>query len=69
VLSYPPGEWSPAAAAAVAGAGYRAGFTVAPEAVRRLHDPYALPRIEVLAGESGRSLARRLLELGPWRRQ
>jgi peptidoglycan/xylan/chitin deacetylase (PgdA/CDA1 family)/glycosyltransferase involved in cell wall biosynthesis len=69
VLSYPHGEWSPAVAAAVARAGYRAAFTVAPGAVRRLHDPFTLPRIEVLAGESGRALARRLARLGQWGRR
>jgi glycosyltransferase involved in cell wall biosynthesis/peptidoglycan/xylan/chitin deacetylase (PgdA/CDA1 family) len=60
VFSYPHGEWSPSIAAAVARAGYRAAFTVAGGGVRRLPDRYALPRIEVLAGESGRSLARKL---------
>lgn len=60
VFSYPHGESSPAIAAAVARAGYRAAFTVAGSAVRRLPDRYALPRIEVLAGETGKSLARTL---------
>ena len=60
VFSYPHGEWSPAIAAAVAQAGYRAAFTVAGGGVRRLADRYALPRIEVLAGESGKTLARKL---------
>jgi peptidoglycan/xylan/chitin deacetylase (PgdA/CDA1 family)/glycosyltransferase involved in cell wall biosynthesis len=69
VLSYPHGAWSPAVAAAVARAGYRAAFTVTPAGVRRLQDPHALPRIEVLAGESGRSLSRRLAQLGRWRRR
>ena len=68
VLSYPHGEWSPALAAAVGRAGYRAAFTVTAGAVRRLHDPYALPRIEVLAGDTGPSLAGRLAKLGLRRR-
>jgi peptidoglycan/xylan/chitin deacetylase (PgdA/CDA1 family)/glycosyltransferase involved in cell wall biosynthesis len=60
VFSYPHGEWSPAIAAAVARAGYRAAFTVAGSSVRRMPDRYGLPRIEVLAGETGKSLARTL---------
>jgi peptidoglycan/xylan/chitin deacetylase (PgdA/CDA1 family)/glycosyltransferase involved in cell wall biosynthesis len=60
VFSYPHGEWTPALAAAVARAGYRGAFTVAGRGVRRLPDRYALPRIEVLAGETGKTLARKL---------
>ncbi|HEX6788614.1 MAG TPA: polysaccharide deacetylase family protein [Gaiellaceae bacterium] len=60
VFSYPHGEWSPAVAAAVAQAGYRAAFTVAGGGVRRLADRYALPRIEVLAGETGTAIAHKL---------
>jgi hypothetical protein len=59
-LSYPHGEWSPAVADAVARAGYAVAFTVTPDAVRRLHNRYALPRIEVLARDTERTLARKL---------
>jgi peptidoglycan/xylan/chitin deacetylase (PgdA/CDA1 family)/glycosyltransferase involved in cell wall biosynthesis len=60
VFAYPYGDWSAAVAAAVARAGYRAAFTVTPGVVRHSHDPYALPRIEVLARDSERTLARKL---------
>jgi len=59
-FSYPHGEWSPAIAAAVERAGYCAAFTVGGESVHRLPDRFALPRIEVLAAETGPSLARKL---------
>jgi peptidoglycan/xylan/chitin deacetylase (PgdA/CDA1 family) len=51
-FSYPYGECSPEAAAAVRDSGYEAAFTVRPGIVRRGEDRYALPRIEVLANDS-----------------
>jgi peptidoglycan/xylan/chitin deacetylase (PgdA/CDA1 family)/GT2 family glycosyltransferase len=60
VLSYPYGEWSPDVADAAERAGYRAAFTVAPGAVRRSQRRHALPRIEVLASQSDRTLPLRL---------
>ncbi|HYQ79498.1 MAG TPA: polysaccharide deacetylase family protein [Solirubrobacterales bacterium] len=55
-LSYPHGESSPAVAAAVREAGYRAAFTVDPGIADRSQDRLALPRIEVLASDSTRML-------------
>src|SRR5262249_13272117 len=49
VFAYPHGQWTPAIAAAVEGAGYRAAFTLGGDGVRRLPDRYALPRIDALA--------------------
>jgi peptidoglycan/xylan/chitin deacetylase (PgdA/CDA1 family) len=69
-FSYPHGEWTPKVATAVERAGYQAAFTVTPGAVRRFQDRYALPRIEVLASDTERSLARRLARVagpGGWR--
>jgi glycosyltransferase involved in cell wall biosynthesis/peptidoglycan/xylan/chitin deacetylase (PgdA/CDA1 family) len=60
VFAYPCGERNATVAAAVERAGFRAAFTLAPRAVLRSHDPYALPRIEVLALDSERALARKL---------
>jgi peptidoglycan/xylan/chitin deacetylase (PgdA/CDA1 family)/GT2 family glycosyltransferase len=60
VFAYPYGEWSPSVAEAVERAGYRAAFTVSPGVVRRSQHRYALPRLEVLAGESDRTIAVRL---------
>jgi peptidoglycan/xylan/chitin deacetylase (PgdA/CDA1 family)/GT2 family glycosyltransferase len=54
-FSYPHGLWSPEVARAVRDAGYAAAFTVRAGVVRR-DDRYALPRIEVLASDSARSL-------------
>jgi glycosyltransferase involved in cell wall biosynthesis/peptidoglycan/xylan/chitin deacetylase (PgdA/CDA1 family) len=59
-FSYPHGAWSPAIAAAVQAAGYRAAFTVGGGGIRRLADRYALPRIEVLADETETTLERKL---------
>jgi peptidoglycan/xylan/chitin deacetylase (PgdA/CDA1 family) len=58
-LSYPHGVWDSAVAAAARSAGYRAAFTVSPGAVRGGADRYALPRVEVLAGDDPEALALR----------
>ena len=50
-LSYPHGDRNAEVAAAARRAGYAAAFTGA-GTVRRGADPYALPRIEVLAGDT-----------------
>jgi peptidoglycan/xylan/chitin deacetylase (PgdA/CDA1 family)/GT2 family glycosyltransferase len=55
-LAYPHGEWSAEVAAGVHAAGYEAAFTVAPGRVERSANRYALPRIEVLAGDTPRTL-------------
>jgi peptidoglycan/xylan/chitin deacetylase (PgdA/CDA1 family)/glycosyltransferase involved in cell wall biosynthesis len=60
VFSYPHGEWSPKVATAVEQAGYRGAFTVTPGAVRRFQSRYALPRVEVLASDTNRTVARKL---------
>ncbi len=60
VFSYPHGEWSPAVAGAVEQAGYRGAFTVTTGAVRRFQNRYGLPRVEVLASDSDRSLTRKV---------
>ena len=60
VFSYPHGEWSPSVAAAVEQAGYQVAFTVTAGAVRRLGNRYALPRIEVLASDTDRTIAHKL---------
>jgi glycosyltransferase involved in cell wall biosynthesis/peptidoglycan/xylan/chitin deacetylase (PgdA/CDA1 family) len=56
VLSYPYGVWSPTIATAVGRAGYEAAFTIHPGVVRRGADPFALPRVEVLASDTPRTL-------------
>ena len=71
-LSYPYGEWSPEVASAVAAGGYRAAFTVEPAAVTAAADPFALPRIEVFAADTPRTLVRKLRVAGwrpAWRRR
>lgn len=55
-LSYPHGETSPAVEAAAAEAGYLAAFTVEPGIADGSCGRLALPRIEVLAGDSVRTL-------------
>ena len=59
-FSYPHGEWSQEVAAAVQAHGYAVAFTVTPGAVERGCNRYALPRIEVLAGDSPRALRLKL---------
>lgn len=63
-LSYPHGRWTPDVAAAARAAGYMVAFTVDAGAVRRTANRMALPRIEVLAGDSGRTLRRKLSAAG-----
>jgi peptidoglycan/xylan/chitin deacetylase (PgdA/CDA1 family)/GT2 family glycosyltransferase len=61
VFAYPHGDWSPAVAGAVHEAGYEAAFTVEPGVVERGDNRYALPRIEVLAADTPRSLRIKLI--------
>lgn len=68
VFSYPRGEWSPAVAAAVQRAGYRAAFTVVADGVRRLQDRYALPRLEIRSNDGADAVDRKLEKLGLRRR-
>jgi peptidoglycan/xylan/chitin deacetylase (PgdA/CDA1 family) len=63
-LSYPYGRWTPQVAAAARAAGYSVAFTVEAGTVRRATNRWALPRIEVLAGDSGRTLRRKLSAAG-----
>jgi len=51
-FSYPHGEWNRAVAGTARSTGYAAAFTVTPGRVERSCDPYALPRIEVLASDT-----------------
>lgn len=55
-IAYPYGDWDDASEAAAAEAGYAAAFTIEPGSVRQGSSPFALPRIEVLAGDSPRIL-------------
>lgn len=55
-LAYPYGVWSPEVAAAVKDAGYELAFTVDPGVVGRAENPYALPRVEVLAADGPRTV-------------
>ena len=55
-FAYPHGEWSPESARTAADNGYSAAFTIDPGSARRGEDPQALPRIEVLAGDSALTL-------------
>lgn len=55
-LAYPHGEWSHEAAAAVHRAGYRAAFSVTPGKADRASNRYALPRIEVLASDTPKTI-------------
>ena len=52
VLAYPHGEWSPEVRETVRRAGYAAAFTVRAGVVRPGDDPFALPRVEVLASDT-----------------
>jgi peptidoglycan/xylan/chitin deacetylase (PgdA/CDA1 family)/glycosyltransferase involved in cell wall biosynthesis len=72
VFAYPHGVWNRNVAEAVRAAGYEAAFTVTPGVVRRGGDRYALPRIEVLASDSPRTLRLKLATStwpDPWRRR
>jgi peptidoglycan/xylan/chitin deacetylase (PgdA/CDA1 family) len=53
-LAYPFGVWSPETATAARAAGYELAFTVTPGVVGRGENPYALPRVEVLAADGPR---------------
>ena len=64
VFAYPYGEHDAAAAAAIREAGYLAAFTVSPGLVERGADPYSLPRVQVLAGDTPRRLRLRLSAAG-----
>jgi glycosyltransferase involved in cell wall biosynthesis/peptidoglycan/xylan/chitin deacetylase (PgdA/CDA1 family) len=55
-FAYPYGVWDPRVAAAVRDAGYEVAFTVSPGAVDRTENPYALPRVEVLAADAPRTV-------------
>jgi glycosyltransferase involved in cell wall biosynthesis/peptidoglycan/xylan/chitin deacetylase (PgdA/CDA1 family) len=55
-LAYPHGEWSNEVAAAVHAAGYEAAFTVSPGKAERASNRYALPRIEVLASDTPKTI-------------
>jgi peptidoglycan/xylan/chitin deacetylase (PgdA/CDA1 family)/GT2 family glycosyltransferase len=55
-LSYPYGAFSSAVSRAVRQAGYQIAFTVEPGAVSRGADRFALPRVEVLAADTPRSV-------------
>jgi glycosyltransferase involved in cell wall biosynthesis/peptidoglycan/xylan/chitin deacetylase (PgdA/CDA1 family) len=59
-FAYPHGDWTPEVAQAVAEAGYEVAFTVDPGVVERGAHRYALPRIEVLAGDGRLSLTVKL---------
>lgn len=63
-FSYPYGAWSPALAAAAREAGYRLAFTVDWGEVAAGADPYALPRVEVHAGDGPRGLRLKLAAAG-----
>jgi GT2 family glycosyltransferase/peptidoglycan/xylan/chitin deacetylase (PgdA/CDA1 family) len=51
-FAYPHGEWTPESATAAAEVGYAAAFTIDPGVAGRGENPWALPRIEVLASDS-----------------
>ena len=51
-FAYPHGEWNAECAESAGRAGYSVAFTIEPGVVRRGGDPLALPRVEVLAGDS-----------------
>jgi peptidoglycan/xylan/chitin deacetylase (PgdA/CDA1 family)/GT2 family glycosyltransferase len=64
VLSYPHGVWNLQVAETVGQAGYKAAFTVTPGVVRRDSNRFALPRVEVLASDSPRTLLLKLRTAG-----
>jgi GT2 family glycosyltransferase/peptidoglycan/xylan/chitin deacetylase (PgdA/CDA1 family) len=55
-FAYPHGEWSPSIAEAAARAGYSVSFTIDPGRVTVASERQALPRVEVLAGDTHRTL-------------
>ncbi len=64
-LAYPHGEWSNEVAAGVHAAGYEAAFTVSPGKATRGCNRYALPRIEVLASDTPKTI-RVKIETAGW---
>ncbi len=60
-FAYPHGEWDDTVALAVQQAGYRAAFAVRAGLADRASHRYALPRIEVFAGDTPRTLRLKLL--------
>lgn len=63
-FAYPHGAWNGATAAAAAAVGYGAAFTVDQGRIEPDSNRYALPRIEVLASDSHRSLRLKLATAG-----
>ena len=59
-FAYPHGEWNPELARLAGAAGYEAAFTIDPGRIRASGDRWALPRIEVLADDTPRSLRLKL---------
>lgn len=60
LFSYPYGEWDGAVTSAVREAGVAAAFTVEPGLVRPDSDPYLVPRTEILRGDTGTRLLRKV---------
>jgi GT2 family glycosyltransferase/peptidoglycan/xylan/chitin deacetylase (PgdA/CDA1 family) len=63
-FAYPHGEWNPPIATAAAAADYEAAFTIDHGRCHAGSHRYALPRIEVLASDSPRSLRLKLATAG-----
>jgi GT2 family glycosyltransferase/peptidoglycan/xylan/chitin deacetylase (PgdA/CDA1 family) len=63
-FAYPHGEWDDRGTAAAAAAGYVAAFTIDHGRVRPDCDRFALPRVEVLASDTPRSLRLKLATAG-----
>jgi glycosyltransferase involved in cell wall biosynthesis/peptidoglycan/xylan/chitin deacetylase (PgdA/CDA1 family) len=55
-LAYPFGVWSPEVATAAKDAGYELAFTVQPGVAGQSENPYALPRVEILAADGPRTV-------------
>ncbi|MGN6258168.1 MAG: polysaccharide deacetylase family protein [Solirubrobacterales bacterium] len=55
-FAYPHGEWDERAVRAAAAAGYAAAFTIDPGRIRTGDDRFALPRIEVLASDTAKTI-------------
>jgi peptidoglycan/xylan/chitin deacetylase (PgdA/CDA1 family) len=71
-LAYPYGYWTPDVAAAAHRAGYAVAFTMRPGRVGRTSPRHSLPRVEVLASDTTRTLRLKLATAGlppPWRRR
>lgn len=63
-FAYPHGEWNGEAAAAAARVGYAVAFTIDHGRIEAGCNRYALPRVEVLASDSHRSLRVKLATAG-----